>query len=367
GNEATTFGRYTVRAGDTLRTIAMQVWGDDSLWYLLADANGLTADSELAEGMSLSIPNKVANVHNNAATFKPYDPNRAIGNILPSPIPPKPDKHHYPGLHQRIVDQELFEAVQQQLITNAKQRFERLPRAGAAMLKGLLFDQAGQRMSPSFGYGKEGRVFRYYVSADLQRGRRASADDGTVRRVSAPPLEALVVDRLSRLFGSGDPHPLSRVDLGAQFVKLTFQRGLLASVDVALADRLPPTDHLQGETLTVAVRPVFRGGRTWLIAPDGRAAITMRQPDATLVSALQRGHALLKQHHALPFQPVDAWRRVSSPEDAYRRRLMSLALPAPDIQQAIVEGAQPAGLTLQRLITLELPLAWEDQRRALGF
>lgn len=273
----------------------------------------------------------------------------------------------YPGLHQRIVDQERFEAVQQQLIANAKARLERPPRAGAAMLKGLLFDQAGQRMSPSFGYGKEGRVFRYYVSADLQRGRRASADDGIVRRVSAPPLEALVVDRLTRLFGSSDLRPLSRVDLGAQSVKLTFQPGLLASVDVALADRLPPADHLQGETLTVAVRPVFRGGRTWLIAPDGRAAITMRQPDATLVKALQRGHALLRQHHASPVQPADAWRRTSSPDDTYRRRLMSLALLAPDIQQAIVEGAQPAGLTLQRLIALELPLAWEDQRRALGF
>lgn len=102
GNEATTAGRYTVKAGDTLQSIALQVWGDSSLWYVLADANGMDGSTELAAGMSLVIPDKVENVHNNVSTFKPYDPNKAIGNILPSPIPPKPDKHHC-GLAQIFV------------------------------------------------------------------------------------------------------------------------------------------------------------------------------------------------------------------------------------------------------------------------
>ena len=32
---------YTVKDGDTLATIAQSVWGDASLWYMLADANGM--------------------------------------------------------------------------------------------------------------------------------------------------------------------------------------------------------------------------------------------------------------------------------------------------------------------------------------
>ena len=36
-----TGSRYTVRDGDSLRSIARNVWGDESLWYIIADANAL--------------------------------------------------------------------------------------------------------------------------------------------------------------------------------------------------------------------------------------------------------------------------------------------------------------------------------------
>ena len=46
-------GRYTVQGGETLQGIAQQVWGDASLWYKLAEANGLSADAMLAEGHTI--------------------------------------------------------------------------------------------------------------------------------------------------------------------------------------------------------------------------------------------------------------------------------------------------------------------------
>ncbi|HEY0303062.1 MAG TPA: LysM domain-containing protein, partial [Rhizomicrobium sp.] len=49
---------YTVGDGDTLQSIAAAMWGDAALWYLIADANGLTASSELAAGQTIAIPNK---------------------------------------------------------------------------------------------------------------------------------------------------------------------------------------------------------------------------------------------------------------------------------------------------------------------
>ena len=44
-----------------------------------------------------------------------------------------------------------------------------------------------------------------------------------------------------------------------------------------------------------------------------------------------------------------------------------LAFLAPDIQQAIVEGRQPAGLTLKHLLKETVPLAWSEQRQHFGF
>ncbi|WP_246797476.1 HYD1 signature containing ADP-ribosyltransferase family protein [Burkholderia perseverans] len=84
-------GQWTVRDGDTLQSVASALWGDSSLWYILADANGLKNGDELRLGQLLTVPNKVTNIHNNATTFKPYDPGRAIGDTqptLPSPPPP---------------------------------------------------------------------------------------------------------------------------------------------------------------------------------------------------------------------------------------------------------------------------------------
>lgn len=79
---------YTVTSGDTLASIAQAMWGDASLWYLLADQNGLSGNSTLAAGTILSIPSRVTNIHNNASTFKVYDPNDARVNT--DPLSPSP-------------------------------------------------------------------------------------------------------------------------------------------------------------------------------------------------------------------------------------------------------------------------------------
>lgn len=81
---------YVASAGETLQSIAAQLWGDASLWYLLAEANGLSGSATLAAGTLLAIPGGVIGNHHDAATFKPYDPAEAIGNTSPNtPKPPK--------------------------------------------------------------------------------------------------------------------------------------------------------------------------------------------------------------------------------------------------------------------------------------
>ena len=83
---------YTVVRNDTLSSIAARIWGDRSLWWIIADANGLSGAETLTEGMRLVIPNKVSNLHNNASTFKVYDAGEAIGDTSPTlpDAPPPP-------------------------------------------------------------------------------------------------------------------------------------------------------------------------------------------------------------------------------------------------------------------------------------
>ena len=84
---------YTIRAGDTLQSIASAYYGSPSYWYLIAHANGLTGNEPLTEGTTLTIPNRVANSINNASTYSIYNDNDIIGSTNPEIVTiPKPKK-----------------------------------------------------------------------------------------------------------------------------------------------------------------------------------------------------------------------------------------------------------------------------------
>ncbi|MDQ0045676.1 LysM peptidoglycan-binding domain-containing protein [Variovorax boronicumulans] len=83
GNYPTgTPGSYSVGVSDTLETIAKGAYGDSSLWYLIADANGLSSNADLRAGQVLRIPAATSSA-NNVNTFKPYDPSK-IANDSPT-------------------------------------------------------------------------------------------------------------------------------------------------------------------------------------------------------------------------------------------------------------------------------------------
>ena len=64
--------------------------------------------------------------------------------------------------------------------------------------------------------------------------------------------------------------------------------------------------------------------------------------------------------------PLLAKREGVSP--SYFTRLVRLSYLAPDITHAILDGRQPRDLTAEKLLEhSRLPLAWPDQRTALGF
>ena len=87
--------------------------------------------------------------------------------------------------HQAILESDLFEAVQAKLQANAHIRRQKL-KASPYLLTGLVFDSAGNRMSPSHTL-KKGVRYRYYVSQGVLQRRPT----GEIARISAPDLEAV--------------------------------------------------------------------------------------------------------------------------------------------------------------------------------
>lgn len=91
GNPSAAPGSYRIQAGDTLQSIAQQAFGDSRLWYLIAEANGLSGDRDLRVGATVTVPNRVTGNHNDYKTFKPYDPGKLIGDTQPTMPVPKAD------------------------------------------------------------------------------------------------------------------------------------------------------------------------------------------------------------------------------------------------------------------------------------
>ena len=96
------------------------------------------------------------------------------------------------GEHASIIDRPTFEAVQAKLAENARARQMRVE-SSPAILMGRIFDDRGNRMTPS--HSNKDRVrYRYYVCHVLLQ--RREKDAGRVTRVPAIQLEKLVVEAI---------------------------------------------------------------------------------------------------------------------------------------------------------------------------
>src|SRR5207302_3615202 len=114
----------------------------------------------------------------------------------------------YPGEQERIIDDELWNAVQTKLEANRGERRRSRVETGA-LLGGLFFDDRGNLMSPTYSI-RRGNRYRYYISRALVLGR--TKDAGSRGRIGADAVERLVVEVLSRQLSR--PELMNEVALG---------------------------------------------------------------------------------------------------------------------------------------------------------
>ena len=99
----------------------------------------------------------------------------------------------YPAEHQPIVDKVLWDQVQAILAENRVDRAIGADAKQPSLLAGLIFDESGERLTPSHAV-KKGTRYRYYVSRSLIVG--TAKDKSTGRRIPAANLETLVITKL---------------------------------------------------------------------------------------------------------------------------------------------------------------------------
>jgi DNA invertase Pin-like site-specific DNA recombinase len=290
-----------------------------------------------------------------------------------------------PGEQPAIVGRDLFEAVQAKLTEQRTSQSQTRLRSGALLL-GRIFDDRGNRMSPSH-VGKGGARYRYYVSAALLQGRTEQA--GSVGRIPAPKVERVVVEairarlddttiadrelirsHLARVEVKADCLSIEMVgsEHGAQHHDLHSDDadGAILSDVQASCDSGTTLSHAKANLFTVPWRKASVKRRREIImpqAPSSDSRPIRPETRAKLVGSIARGRRWLAEVVAGNTSIDD----IAAHEGCSPRHVtmtISLAFLAPDLIKAALDGRLPRGIGVTRLA--DPPTEWLRQYKMLG-
>src|SRR5258707_11784829 len=111
------------------------------------------------------------------------------------------------GEQAAIMDRELFDAVQQKLTDQWSHRNHAKTKSDH-LLTGLLYDDAGHRMIPTHAT-KAGIRYRYYVSLPHLKGEAKTVSVGSVSRIPATDVEAIIVKSVHEYLAAQHAQPTS--------------------------------------------------------------------------------------------------------------------------------------------------------------
>jgi site-specific DNA recombinase len=323
------------------------------------------------------------------------------------------------GQHEGIVAPGRFQHVQDILAGNAvRARKEVRALQSRHPLSGLVFDETGDRLSPSHSTSR-GRRYEYYVSsrslAKNGGARNAGARNGAARdgwRLPAAQLheavlaiigtfllggtrlteelsgtstnrQMLLIDRAAALAetlrdpaqlvtgGWGRIRPLvHRIEVTPARLSCVIDRTRLLDILIGTEtadDNAASSSELsqsQPITLSASLQMKRRGQEARIVMPSSTKA--QHKPDPILVDLIARAHLYLDTLIALPAPSIAAVAKRHDVHPAEVSRILPLAFLAPAIAEAILAGRQPAELTGRRLSRIDLPIDWTGQRALLG-
>jgi len=284
----------------------------------------------------------------------------------------------HPAEHTPIIDQPLWDAVQAQLAENTAERNSGPRTRQPSLLTGMLFDRDGNHMTPSHAV-KKGTRYCYYVSRPVIT--RDQSESSTGLRIPAEEIERLVTSRVRQwLLDPGSVYQatrlsdasaqrrlvaraaqfakswpelaaarqraflttlIERIDVGADRIDIHFRPTWLGAFFDVAAMRFPSATDDETQVLSIPVR-LHRCGREITMLIDGADPSAAAKPNVRLIKLLIRARCFnvaLIAGDGVPFAAL-AKREGVSP--SYFTRLVRLSYLAPDITQAILDGASRA-------------------------
>ena len=293
----------------------------------------------------------------------------------------------HPGQHKAIIDQELWEQVQQHMARNSEEHKTRSRNTVSCPLTNKLFDVSGERLIPVH-VNKKGRRYRYYISQSLRADPKDASPNGwrlpgqefeqvirhaaleiildDVAITAALQESGIAVQHIPSALNAAGKIKSDAADLIDRFIERVELRQDGICLTLSLASLMVPEMDSNAVTIVRDIPMLMkrRGVEMRLIiGGTGPARV-----DRTLLKTIVLAH---KWFNELVSGRVHTMAEIASQEGvdkSYVSRVMTLAFLAPDITESIIAGRQPANLSVEKLTKrIDLPLDWAQQRQLLGF
>ncbi len=210
---------------------------------------------------------------------------------------------------------------------------------GGALLTGFLFDDKGNRMSPSFTV-KLGARYSFYVSSAILKGRKHDA--GSITRVSAVDLDAAVLNALNSHIvadrhanaepGEALKNNVSSITIGGKIVIIKLK---------GVSDSAPGSITIPWD---------IKKKRLSATVDHTNELSTFQNP--ILIQALVRARAWVKSLSDGTFGTVEELALDAGLHPKVVRKRIRLAYLPPDVTKSILQGTQPVRMTVRDLVAL---------------
>ncbi len=302
------------------------------------------------------------------------------------------------GQHPRIIDQEIWDAVNALIGTNRREHRARSKAGHANLLAGLIYDEAGRRLVSSHTT-KNGKRYLYYITSDGS-GRKPAPAGQAKSRLPAAEVDAFVVSairtfltdntglakllRAARVRSAKLTEALQRAEATSREVetmpfrsRLELVTCLVARIDVLQASlritfRIAGVVHYLsgGENLDHPQEndAVFVDFPVPTILQNGSVKLVVTQPsqkseDASLIAAIARGTSWFEELTSGKASSISSIASRESVTDSYVSRLLNLALLSPAIVHQVLDGS-PAAVEIARheMTGQRVSALWSEQR-----
>lgn len=304
----------------------------------------------------------------------------------------KHKKEYFDGEHEAIINQELWDKVQEKLAKNRRVKTSKND-VKEFTLRGKIFDNLGNRLKPVYTSrvrNNKKSFFRYYANQEKTKQGYSKSE---IKYVSADELENIVAAMLNKLvkfeltnLSSSEQNKLirnsiSKLEVYKSEIVAEFENDEINKLNQKFKDK--KLEFVESEkskikeniNITVSksenstickIDYLYKnfGGKKFILDETGKEiSVGTTNKNSALINALvtsQKCNKMLEKGEVSGI--VELSKRLGR-DRSYISKILRLHYLSPKIKDKIMEGNQPNIMTLQSLINIT-SMNWKDQELA---